>query len=54
VQFRVTPASTGTGSLALAEPIVNTAWLTDTERKTGIWTAHIANGRTLHLPVIAR
>jgi hypothetical protein len=52
--FQVTPGVTGTGSLLLSPPIVNTAWLTDTENDRSVSATVVVNGRLLYLPFIVR
>jgi hypothetical protein len=54
IRFQVTPGVTGTGSLDLALPIVNTAWLTDTENGRSVSATVIVNGHRLCLPLAAR
>jgi hypothetical protein len=54
IQFQVTRGITGTGSLSLSLPIVNTAWLTDTESGWSVSDTVIVNGRHIYLPVILR
>ncbi len=53
IRFQVTTGITGTaGSLAL--PIVNTAWLTDTENGRVISDMVIVNGKRVYLPLALR
>jgi hypothetical protein len=54
LHFQVTPGITGTGSLSLSMPIVNTAWLTDTESGRKVWATVIANGWHVYLPLVLR
>ncbi len=54
IRFQVTPGITGTGSLSLSPPIINTAWLTDTENDRGVSAAVIVNGRRVYLPLVVR
>jgi hypothetical protein len=54
IRFQVTPGITGTGSLLLAPPIVNTAWLTDTDNDRSVLDTVIVNGRHVYLPLIVR
>jgi hypothetical protein len=54
IRFQVTPGITGTGSLSLSLPIVNTAWLTDTESGWSVSATVIVNGYYLNLPLILR
>jgi uncharacterized repeat protein (TIGR01451 family) len=54
IQFQVTPGVTGTGSLDLSGPIVNTAWLTDTESGWSTSVTTIVNGWRLYLPLVLR
>jgi hypothetical protein len=54
VRFQVTPGVTGTGSLSLSLPIVNTAWLTDTHSGWSISATTIVNGRRVYLPLMMR
>jgi hypothetical protein len=51
VRFQVTPGVTGTGSLSLARPIANTAWMTDTENGASVSATAIVNGRRTYLPL---
>lgn len=43
----------GTGLLSLRLPIVNTAWLTNTESGAGVWATAIVNGQRMYLPSIS-
>jgi hypothetical protein len=52
VTFRVTPGLTGTGSLSLAMPLVNTAWLTDTVSGFVTRATVIVNGWRFYLPLV--
>jgi hypothetical protein len=54
LRFRVTPGITGTGSLDLSQPIVNTAWLTATESGRVLWASATVNGWHAYLPVAMR
>jgi hypothetical protein len=54
VRFQVTPGITGSGSLDLSSPIVNTAWLTDTDSGLGVSATSIVNGWHFYLPLILR
>jgi hypothetical protein len=54
IGFQVTPGITGTGSLSLAPPIVNTAWLTDTVYGRSVWSTVIVNGRHAYMPLLMR
>jgi hypothetical protein len=44
VRFQLTPGITSTGSLSLSAPILNSAWLTDTERGFSVSATVIVNG----------
>jgi hypothetical protein len=52
IRFQITPGITGAGSLLLAPPIVNTAWLTDTGNGRSVSDTVIVNGRHVYLPLI--
>jgi hypothetical protein len=54
IRFQVTPGLTGTGSLELAPPVVNTAWLTDTHSGLGVSARALVNGRRTHLPLVLK
>jgi uncharacterized repeat protein (TIGR01451 family) len=54
IRFQVTPGITGTGSLSLALPIVNTAWLTDTVYGRSVSSTVIVNGWRVYLPLVIR
>ena len=54
IRFQVRPDITGTGSLSLSVPVVNTAWLTDTGSGKSVSTTVIVNGRRVYLPIIMR
>jgi hypothetical protein len=54
LRFQVTPGITGTGSLSLSMPIVNTAWLTGTESGRTVWATAVANGWHVYLPSVLR
>jgi len=51
-QFQVKPSVTGTLTLQLAPPIVNTAWLTDMVYGRHVSATTIVNGQRLYLPVV--
>jgi hypothetical protein len=51
IRFQVTPGITGTRALSLSQPIVNAAWLTDTEHDRSISSTIIVNGYHLYLPL---
>jgi regulator of extracellular matrix RemA (YlzA/DUF370 family) len=48
------PHITGTAPLSLAPPIVNTAWLTDTQYGRSISATVIVNARHVYLPLLQR
>jgi uncharacterized repeat protein (TIGR01451 family) len=54
IRFQVTPGITGTGSLDLSLPIVNTVWVTSTERQRTVRSTAIVNGHHLYLPISMR
>lgn len=54
MRFQVTPGITGTGSLSLAQPIANTAWMTDTENGASVSATVIVNGWHTYLPLVLR
>jgi hypothetical protein len=54
IRFQVTRGITGTGSLDLSMPIVNTAWLTATESGRCVSAMAIVNGRRAYLPLVVR
>ena len=54
VRFQVTPGITGTGSLSLSLPIVNTAWLIATESGWRISSVAIVNGWHAYLPLVLK
>ncbi len=54
IRFQVTPGITQTGSLSLSPPIVNTAWLTDTEGGWRVSAIVIVNGRRIYMPLVLR
>jgi hypothetical protein len=54
IRFQVTPGITGTGSLSLSLPIVNTAWLINTESGRSVWATAIANGWHTYMPLVLR
>lgn len=53
IHFQVTPGLTGTGSLSLALPIVNTAWMTNLETGRSISATVIANAVHVYLPLMS-
>jgi hypothetical protein len=54
IRFSVTPRMTGTGSLSLSQPVVNTVWVTETESGNVISATVIVNGWQLYLPLIGK
>lgn len=54
VQFQVTHGVTGPGSLDLSLPLVNTAWLADTDSGWSISAMVIVNGLPTYLPLVLR
>jgi hypothetical protein len=54
IRFQVTPGITGAGALSLALPIINTAWLTDTESGWSVSATAIVNGWRIYTPLILR
>jgi hypothetical protein len=50
IQFQVTPGITGSDSLLLSQPIINTAWLTDTRAGNRLSSSVIVNGYHIYLP----
>jgi len=54
IRFQVTPGITGTGSLSLSLPIVNTAWMTETESGASVSATVIVNGWRVYLPLALR
>ena len=54
VRFQVTPGITGTEALSLSQPIVNTAWLTDTERGWTVSATVIVNGWRVYLSLAVK
>jgi hypothetical protein len=54
ISFQVTPGITGSGSLSLSLPIVNTAWLTDTKTGESVSATVIVNGLRVYLPLVVR
>jgi hypothetical protein len=54
IQFQVTPGITGTGSLELARPIVNTAWLTNADSGVSVSSTSIVNGQRVYFPLAMR
>ncbi len=51
VYFQVTPGITGAGSLSLSLPIVNTAWLTDTDYGRTVSATVIVNAERIYIPL---
>ncbi|MBN1887776.1 MAG: carboxypeptidase regulatory-like domain-containing protein [Thermoflexales bacterium] len=54
IRFQATRGITTAGSLNLSLPIVNTAWLTDTENGTYVRATAIVNGYRLYMPFVMR
>ncbi len=54
VRFQVTQGITGSASLSLSLPIVNTAWLTDTESGDSVSATVVVNGWRVYLPLTVR
>lgn len=55
IRFQATPGiTTGTGSLQFAWPVVNTAWLTDTDQGLSRTATVIVNGAYVYLPLVIR
>jgi hypothetical protein len=55
IRFQATPGiTTSPGSLLLAQPIVNTAWLTDTDQGLSRTATVIINGLHVYLPLVIR
>ena len=54
IRFQATPGITGTASLSLALPIVNTAWLTDTVGGHDTSATVIVNGYRTYFPIFLR
>jgi hypothetical protein len=54
IQFQVAQEVSGTGSLSLRLPIVNTAWLTNIESGASVSATAIVNGWLNYLPLIMR
>ena len=52
ISYQVTPGITGTGSVSLSLPIVNTVWLTDTRYNKSVSAMNIVNGWPVYLPLI--
>jgi hypothetical protein len=52
IRFQATPGITGTEALSLSLPIVNTAWVTDTESGSSVSATVIVNGWRFYLPLI--
>ncbi|MCP4539926.1 MAG: hypothetical protein GY832_22530 [Chloroflexi bacterium] len=54
IRFQVTPGITGTGSMSMSLPIVNTAWMTATESGRRVSSTVIVNGDYVYVPLILR
>ncbi len=54
ITFQAAVSMTGSGSLSLALPIANTAWLTDPESGKGVQGTAIINGLSFYLPLVRR
>ncbi len=54
IRFQVTSSITGTEALSLSPPIVNTAWLTDTESGWSISATVVVNVWHIYLPLTMR
>jgi hypothetical protein len=54
IAFQAAVGMTGSGSLSLALPIANTAWLTDPESGKGASATAIINGLSFYLPLVRR
>ncbi len=54
IRFQVTQGITGSASLSLSLPTVNTAWLTDTESGDSVSATVIVNGWRVYLPLAVR
>ncbi len=54
IRFQVTPGVTGTGSLSLTLPVVNTAWLSGLDGAWVVSTTVVVNGWHAYLPVVLR
>jgi hypothetical protein len=54
IRFQATPGITGAGSLSLSLPIVNTAWMTDTESGASVSATVIVNVWRIYLPLVMR
>lgn len=54
IRFQVTPDTTGSEAMALSQPIVNTAWLTDTDSGKRVSATVIVNGWRAHMPLMMR
>jgi uncharacterized repeat protein (TIGR01451 family) len=54
VRFQVTPTISGTDPLSLAETIVNTAWMTDTDNDRSIVASVAVNAHRAYLPLLAQ
>jgi hypothetical protein len=52
IQFLAAPGVTGTGSLSLALPIVNTAWLTDMMSGYSVAARVMVNGYRAYFPIL--
>lgn len=54
VRFQVTPTISGTNAYSLAEPIVNTAWMTDTGNDRTVAARVVVNAHHVYLPLLQR
>jgi uncharacterized repeat protein (TIGR01451 family) len=54
VRFQVTPTISGTGVLSLAEAIINTAWMTDTDNDRTVVARVSVNAHRIYLPLLTR
>ena len=54
VRFQVALGVAGTGSLLMAPPIANTAWLADPQNQRSVWAVAVINGQHVYLPLVAR
>jgi uncharacterized repeat protein (TIGR01451 family) len=52
IRFQVAPRIRGTGTLSVSPPIVNTAWLTDTEYERIVSSTVIVNGWYTYMPLV--
>lgn len=53
IRFQVVPGVSGTGSLDLAPPIVNAAWLTDVQSGKSAVATVVVNGYRFYLPLVS-